>query len=320
MQFIFFITFVSDKYVCGYQMEMNYNVAGLAFGLSVPDCFPVLELIDNYKPFEQTAPEHDELIFNCAICDTLPEDDFALYYREQSVEEGMPQIDIFRSPRGYLFEMRPHSKSERIFRLWTSEDFSKGMLLRWDLSGIGRFPLDNALMLMFAFRTASMSTLEMHASVIVKDNMGYLFLGKSGTGKSTHSRMWLDNIPGSMLLNDDNPVVRVLPDGQIRVYGTPWSGKTPCYKNLDFHVGGFVQIVQYPENLIERQRVIDAYVSLYSSCSGMNVNSGMTDVLHATLETVIASVPCWQLKCLPNGDAARVCFECVKNGYDTVAE
>ena len=55
-----------------------------------------------------------------------------------------------------------------------------------------RFAIDNAAMLLFAFSTAGKGTLEMHASVTVKDGKGYLFLGHSGTGKSTHSRQWLE--------------------------------------------------------------------------------------------------------------------------------
>ena len=57
-----------------------------------------------------------------------------------------------------------------------------------------------------------------------------MLLGKSGTGKSTHSRLWLKYIPDTKLLNDDNPAVRIMDNNTIMIYGTPWSGKTPCYK------------------------------------------------------------------------------------------
>ena len=62
-------------------------------------------------------------------------------------------------------------------------------------------------------------------------------MGKSGTGKSTHSRLWLENVPGATLLNDDNPIVRLTLVGAI-VYGSPWSGKTPCYKNESAPLAG----------------------------------------------------------------------------------
>lgn len=301
-------------------MNEYYKVAGFTFGISVPEDFPIVDKLGNYAPFEQNEADAGNLLFLCSICNALPDGEKEVYYLDNPKEKDMPGINIFRQAGGYLFEMRAFADSTDIYRLWTDADFSKGKLLRWDLQKSGRFPLDNALMLMFAFSTVHRSTLEMHASVTVNNGVGYLFLGVSGTGKSTHSRMWLENIPGSMLLNDDNPVVRIMPNGQVRVFGTPWSGKTPCYVNLDFPVQGFVQIVQFPENLIERQGNFEAYVSLYSSCSGMNLNSDITDVLHKTIENIIGSVPCWQLKCLPDGNAARVCYECVKNGDISTAE
>ena len=57
-----------------------------------------------------------------------------------------------------------------------------------------RFAVDNALMLLFAFAGAAEKTLEIHSSVVVNQSKGYAFLGKSGTGKSTHSRLWMELI------------------------------------------------------------------------------------------------------------------------------
>ena len=94
---------------------------------------------------------------------------------------------------------------------------------------------------MYAFRTATLGTLEMHASVIAHEGRGYLFLAKSGTGKSTQSRMWLRCIEGAKLLNDDNPAIRIA-DGRPLVFGTPWSGKTPCWRNLSVPVKALVRL------------------------------------------------------------------------------
>ena len=73
-------------------------------------------------------------------------------------------------------------------------------------------------MIAFAFSGAQKDLLLIHASVTMKDGKGYLFLGKSGTGKSTHSQLWLKHIPGTELLNDDNPAVRLIND-EVIVYG-----------------------------------------------------------------------------------------------------
>ena len=81
------------------------------------------------------------------------------------------------------------------------------------------------MMIAFSFSSAQMGVLLMHASVIMHQNKGYLFLGKSGTGKAHNTQLWLRWIEGSELLNDDNPAVRLMPNGEVLVFGTPWSGK-----------------------------------------------------------------------------------------------
>ena len=174
-----------------------------------------------------------------------------------------------------------------------------------------RFSLGTVLMLMFAFATARKNTLLMHASVTMKDGKGYVFLGKSGTGKSTHSQLWINNIEGCSLLNDDNPVLRVMDDGEVRVFGSPWSGKTPCYQNVDVPVGAIVNLRQAKKNAIRRLSMVEAYAAMYVSFSGYRFIKEMADGLHATNEKVVGRVPCFALDCLPNAEAAWLCHKTV---------
>jgi len=171
------------------------------------------------------------------------------------------------------------------------------------------YGLNNALMVLYALSTARLGTALFHAAVIGYQGRGYLFLGKSGTGKSTHARLWLRYIPGSELVNDDNPVVRVFEDGSVWVYGSPWSGKTPCYRNMELPVGGFVQLAQAPFNRIRRLRGIEAYASLVPSISGKRWDRSLADGLHATENALATDTPIWYLDCLPDEAAARLCME-----------
>lgn len=83
------------------------------------------------------------------------------------------------------------------------------------------FGLNNALMIAFTFAGAFHNILLIHSSVTIKDERAYLFLGKSGTGKSTHSSLWHQHIPGSELLNDDNPAIRITPRSRShRIWNT----------------------------------------------------------------------------------------------------
>lgn len=168
------------------------------------------------------------------------------------------------------------------------------------------FGLNNALMLLYTRYTSPKDTLLIHASVIKYRGHGYLFQGKSGTGKSTHSRLWLENIPETELLNDDNPAVRVI-DEKVMIYGTPWSGKTPCYKNEGVPLGALVRIIQAPQNEIEHLPALKSYASLFPSCSCIRWEKEQQEFVHRTIEKVIMRVACYNLKCLPDADAAWLC-------------
>ena len=228
-----------------------------------------------------------------------------------SEEPGFPNITVGKTPKGkWFWEMAPLPKLPVSGRMLCSEDFSNIEFSVVDPSQ-SLFTVNNVMMIAYAMRCARFNTLSFHSSVIKKDGRGYLFLGKSGTGKSTHSRLWLENIPGCELLNDDNPVVRIQEDGSVTVYGTPWSGKTRCYKAEEVPVGAFVRIIQAPENRITRLKLVPAYASIYPSVSSFRPDGPIAEGLHNSLSAVAAAVPCYNLECLPNAEAAMLCYNTV---------
>ena len=288
--------------------EQSYKVADHVFSIRMGKDDAQWSALDNYSPFLYNGGE--ESVFALELVQDLSiEGKKALYISNpESLER---RVDLYQIDGGYLFEMAPLGNVPVCGWLKTSFDFSSAFL---KVEKAKNFCVNNALMLLYAFRTAGMSTLEMHASVTVKDGKGFLFLGQSGTGKSTHSSLWLKNIPGTHLLNDDNPVVRVV-DGKARVYGSPWSGKTPCYRNEDYPIGAFVRINRAPYNAIHRQNVKESFASISSSSSGLRAIRSIGDGLFTTISSLIQSIPCYVLDCLPDDDAAFVCSnEVLKNG------
>lgn len=165
---------------------------------------------------------------------------------------------------------------------------------------------NNFMMMLFAFVALQHQTLLFHASVIGHAGRGYLFLAESGTGKSTHSALWLKHIPGSQLLNDDNPAVG-LRDGQMIVYGTPWSGKTPCYRDCAMPVGAMVDIRRDTTNHIEPQNPVQAFASHMSSCSGIRWNRTLYRAQCDTLAALVERVHSYTMYCRPDREAAVVC-------------
>ena len=269
-----------------------YKVAGHRFCVTGE-----AEGFANYEPF---LCEEGETVFALTIGDgEAPE-----YVEEiRQEDEGQEIICGKTAADEAVFEF--HWWNDTAGWLVCSADYHEGRLIT-----TGRhvkMAIDNALMVLYALATADRQTALFHAAVVSYEGKGYMFLGPSGTGKSTHAGLWLRYIEGTALVNDDNPVVR---DGVV--YGSPWSGKTPCYRNVHYPLGGIVVLSQAPYNRIQRLSGLHAYAALVASISGMRWDARIADGLHQTENALASTVPVWHLECLPDEEAARVCQLTIK--------
>lgn len=236
------------------------------------------------------------------------------HFFTDNAEADMPRIEVYRSAEGWLFRIAQVSNAPVCSEITIAKDFRKAVLAVSTSAPMHtlRFAIDNAAMLLFAFATAHLGILEMHASVVVHEGKARLFLGHSGTGKSTHARQWLAQYHTAYLLNDDNPILRVDAEGKVWVYGSPWSGKTPCYRNERVPVAAIVQLEQAPENNIAALAPPQAYAYMLSSCSGMKVMHEAMDGLHETISAIVLGVPMFKLRCLPDKASAELCYQATR--------
>ena len=286
---------------------MDYRVAGFLLRIESPEGHPLPGQLRNLSPF-RVEGSADKPLFVLRIVSELAPGLFVPYFKTDD-GPGFPEIVIEQSPEAYRFSFSALPGRPLAGTLVAGKDFREAQLL---LAGADdSFALNNALMLLFAFASALEGALEMHSSVVMNDGKGYLFLGRSGTGKSTHSSLWLKHIPGTELLNDDNPILKLEPDGSVRVYGSPWSGKTPCYKALDLPAGAAVRIRQAPVNQIQRLAGVQAYASLMTSASSFRPFRELAEGWHRTLEALAGKLPCYILDCLPDREAAELCYRTV---------
>lgn len=175
------------------------------------------------------------------------------------------------------------------------------------------FGLNNALMLIFAFAGARRQTLLIHASLVRQHGYGYAFIAKSGTGKSTQVSMWLRYLPDCDLMNDDNPIVRII-DGKPIIYGGPWSGKTPCYRNVCAPLGAVTRIDRATENSIDKLNPIEAFASVLPSVSAMKWDKEIYNCICDTVAKVIETTGCYTLHCLPDKESAIICNKAIRKG------
>lgn len=164
--------------------------------------------------------------------------------------------------------------------------------------------------LWFAFNlfAVPLGIMAIHSSTIVCKRKANLFLGESGTGKSTHTRLWLKNIEGCRLLNDDSPIISV-ENGRVMVYGSPWSGKTACYHNVGFPVNAFVRLRQEKQNVITKLKVFQAFAALQPSTPpSLSYSDFYSSKVIENLDSILRQVPVYQLGCLPNDEAAHLAY------------
>ena len=291
-------------------MTCYYEIGGHSIAVSFVNEENNDDLIPSFAPF-RLQDEPAELLFTMLVDDNLD-------WPQQNDEIG--QFDcggcnhgVYRTDDGgYLYSI--HDIHDVLCsRMQSNADFSQCSVSLYGKTWVQRnYGLNNALMMAYAFASACSATMLMHASVIRQGGKGYLMTAPSGTGKSTHTRLWYDNIPGCDLMNDDNPVVRIV-DGQAVVYGSPWSGKTRCYRNIQAPVGGIVRIQQRPENTIRRLNPVEAFCNLLPAMSNMKWDKRVYNGICDGISQLIQLVGVHELGCLPNAEAAILC-------HDTIAK
>ncbi len=284
---------------------LSFRVADLGFRLVFNDIDDARPLLPSYAPFYVKAqePEAEMLTLTVAenFCDFTAEGEEVGQFDCGGINHG-----IYRQAVGGYKILISNVEGGAACAMTTTADFSRCEATLFGDDDNRRFGLNNGIMIAFAFAGAHHDIVLMHSSVTMYKDHGYLFLGKSGTGKSTHSRLWRKYIPGTDLLNDDNPAVRTFNDGRVIVYGTPWSGKTPCYRNLSLPIGAFLRLEQHPENIIERDSKLKAFASILSSCSTMIWDKPSYDAILATVNRIATNVPAFYLKCRADEEAAQL--------------
>ena len=150
------------------------------------------------------------------------------------------------------------------------------------------------------------SMLFMHGSAIRYKGKAYIFVAPSGTGKSTHSRLWKERFGDDVtVINDDKPFL-AFRDGKVFVCGTPWRGKHNVGENLEVELAGICVLSRGEQNAICLMEPADAVKDIMQQS---NLHSYKHNTLLALdlIDRLLAMVPVYKLSCTPTLDAVDVC-------------
>lgn len=150
--------------------------------------------------------------------------------------------------------------------------------------------------------------LMLHASAVVVNNRAYLFSAPSGTGKSTHTSLWLKQFgEKAYILNDDKPALRKI-DGEWFAYGTPWSGKHNLSVNKGIRVAGIALIERAEVNQIEVFSGKEAILAILKQVNHRTETADFRMKLLGLLDDLMTEVPIWKLRCNMSLEAAKVSY------------
>ena len=233
------------------QNENFFSIAELDIKICFAESpFNGMHLIPSLEPFRERNLK-GELFFQLSVDDTLSPYPKEKRKRIRAFDTGNGNTIVDKLDNGGYQYIIKDIQGANCCLLLTNKDFSDCQCALNGNYNMRKFGLNNALMLIFAFAGSKIETLLLHASLVRQNGYGYAFIAKSGTGKSTQVSMWLRYLSGCDLMNDDNPILRIIDDTPY-IYGSPWSGKTPCYRNVKAKLGAITRIDRAQKNYVEK--------------------------------------------------------------------
>lgn len=147
----------------------------------------------------------------------------------------------------------------------------------------------------------------LHGSVAAVDGNAYLFTAKSGTGKSTHTRLWRECFGSrAVMVNDDKPLIQVTEDG-VYACGTPWDGKHRLSTNIRVPLIAVCILKRGTENRIREIPARDAYPMLLQQCYRPADVQSLGHTM-ALLDRIMEQVSFYELFCNQDPEAAKVAY------------
>lgn len=153
--------------------------------------------------------------------------------------------------------------------------------------------------------------LPVHGSALAVDGEGFLFTAHSGTGKSTHARLWKQVLGDrALIVNDDKPFLQLDEQG-VLLHGSPWSGKHGLDCNVCFPLKGICLLERGTQNRIRRISPEEALpMLLQETCLNMQPDS--EEAFLRLAGQLSRSVPLWKMACTKDPQAAVMAWEAMK--------
>ena len=154
----------------------------------------------------------------------------------------------------------------------------------------------------------------LHSSCVVLDNKAYLFSAPSGTGKSTHTQLWLSAFKNAKILNDDKPAI-IIRNNIAYACGTPFSGKNDLSLNEIYPIQGIAFLERSKDNWIKKMDDKKSIYSIFNQTIRPGYENEMDDMIKV-VEKIVDLVPIYQFGCNMDLDAAYTSYNYMRENHE----
>lgn len=288
------------------KVQMNnpcyYKVGGLCFSTYVEMDHPSLF---NFSPFMVPEDEAKDVIFSLYQMEKLP-----LLPKTDVVchvcDNGTCWHFYYNGTDNHDIMLHLNGNEYRTYRIQVKQNW-RYIYIDWQiLNEFDSLALNNILMLSYVATAARRGRILLHAACIrTLSGDSLAFIGHSGAGKSTHARLWMKYVEGCTLMNDDQPVVSV-ENGLPYIYGTPWSGKTSCYKQEKAPLKMICLMKQTSYNRLTSQIGLQAFTTVLAATSMIKEQVEVYKGILQTLSQIVKYVPVVCLENKPESEAVEL--------------
>ncbi len=274
---------------------MRYEQAGLWDGMA--GCF------QNFAGFLSSPGNAPELTLSFTpdpgLKETLPLPDDEPLHRD---DRGFLRQRVYQGEGGsYLWVFGDHPFSSLVFCI--DGDWRRVALL-WDSTGTaGAWAFECATRL-FAGAALRLGGLVLHGVLMERDGRGFVLAAPSGTGKTTHARLWRDAGLASVI-NGDRALCRKI-DSSWHAFGLPWCGSSGECENRSVPLGAVVALEQHTENEARRLKPAEALARVLPNVFAPSWEPALYGRMLDRMEELIAGVPILLLRCRPDRQAVKL--------------
>lgn len=292
----------------------TYKIAGLKINMNSDNKY----MRSRLKQFESDDPESPDIFAETQRCQYIEEPSGELV-----VDENVRWLRKSSGDSGFHVYRKNEQSNEVMAHMDINNDWSHNIIKCLNIklkkedahAGMQDWMEYYSFMLMgivFRNRLLNQDGIVMHASSIAWNNSGILFTAPSGTGKSTHVRLWEKYFADEIkVVNDDTPAIRFF-DGTPMLCGTPWSGSSDKFENLQVPIKGIVVLEQAPQNRIRKLSQIEALPRIMPRVFLPYFDKELMEKAYNILEKIIMQVPIYLLECTPEKKAMELVYECMK--------